>query len=471
MCNRKRVEAISRLQQLAQDKNGSIVPLFAIMVLIMIVIFGAAVDVSRSVSAREKLSYAIDAAALSVAAQLSTTVMTDSEITEALSETFAANLEGEEFLEKALDNLEFTVDADNGTISVTSSATLDNYFIDLGGFLEESFGPDFMEFGNSGQVSYSKFDVELALVVDVTGSMTSNDMQTLREASTEVVNILLPDTGDTGDAKVRISLIPYSQGVNLGDYASKVKGGAYYSERVSGNCVTERQDYEDFEVMLTDDSYDYYDEAEIPPFETFFGGGTNGCSSSAKMVPLTNDRETLLPAISALTDQGGTAGQTGIAWGWYSLSPNYVDVWPSDSAPAYYSDEETLKFAIIMTDGDNNRYYDFVETEWQKVCTGKKKKKTCSWQEVPVNEWQEVGEGESYSNTSSTRSRDLCDAMKNAGIEVFGVYFGTNDYSAGAKNMQSCASDGNYYQASSSSALIKAFANIARKIQQIYVSK
>ena len=61
--------------------------------------------------------------------------------------------------------------------------------------------------------------------------------------------------------------------------------------------------------------------------------------------------------------------------------------------------------------------------------------------------------------------------MKDSGIEIFGVYFGDDDYSAGAKNMKSCASEGNYYQASSSIGLIKAFSNIAKKIQSIYLSK
>lgn len=80
---------------------------------------------------------------------------------------------------------------------------------------------------------------------------------------------------------------------------------------------------------------------------------------------MTKSRSTLLPAISALNNTGGTAGQTGVAWGWYSLSPNYANVWPADSAPAAYSDGDTLKFAIIMTDGDNNRYYQYIEQEEQ----------------------------------------------------------------------------------------------------------
>jgi len=453
-------------------RDGAVLPIFAVLVTFLVVIMGAGFDVSRAVNAREKLSYALDAAALSVATDLSTSVMTDEEIKQALTESFKTNLKDAEFLDQAIANLSFTVDSENGLVSVSSRASLKNYFIDMGGYGKKALGPERFEFGTSSQVSYSRFDVELALVVDVTGSM-SGDMKTLRTASEGLVNILIPAETDENDSKVRISLVPYSQGVNLGVYADTVKGGAFgYSD---GNvCVSERQDFK-YEnkthwVKLTDDPYDYFDKTNPPPKGSFYGGGSNSCAKSSAMIPLTADRAALVKAIKALEASGGTAGQTGVVWGWNSLSPSYAGLWPSESAPASYSDDQVLKFAVIMTDGDNNRYYKFTETKSENVCTGKGKDKTCKWEEVVVNAWEEAAEGEAYANTSSTTQRDLCSAMKDANIEIFGVYFGTNNNSAGAKNMKPCASDGNYYQATSSSELIGAFANIARKIQSIYLS-
>ncbi|WP_299819223.1 TadE/TadG family type IV pilus assembly protein [uncultured Roseibium sp.] len=461
----------NHLKRFGADRDGAVLPLFGIMVILMIVIMGAAVDVSRSVNAREKLSYALDSAALSVAAELSTSLMDDDDIRAALTDSFRANLDGEGFLEEAIENLEFVVDTENGLVTVTSSATLNNYFVDLGGYMKENLGPAFFAFSTTAQVTFSRFDVELALVVDVTGSMSS-DMDTLRTASTSLVNILIPEDLDEDDSKVRISLVPYSQGVNLGDYADKVKGEAYgYSD--GSVCVTERQDYDDgseeYDVRYTDDSYDYYDESSPPPKGTFYGGGTNSCSKDSEMIPLTSNRRTLMNAIDDLDDNGGTAGQTGITWGWNSLSPNYADVWPTGSVGEAYDNEDVLKFAVIMTDGDNNRYYEFIETEWQ--CTRWRRSSCRNYQEVDVKEWREKSESESYSNESSTASRELCDGMKAAGIEIFGVYFGNNNNSAGAKNMQYCASEGNYHQATSAEDLIDDFSNIARRIQQIYLSK
>lgn len=460
------------LKRLLTQREGAVMPIFALMVIIMVVVMGAGFDVSRTVNAREKLSYALDAAALSVATDLSTSVMTDAEITQALADSFRANLKGVEFLDEAIKNLAFTVDSENGIVTVSSKATLNNYFIDIGGYGKKALGPETFEFGTSSQVSYSRYDVELALVVDVTGSM-SGDMATLRSASEGLVNILIPSEADETEGKVRISLVPYSQGVNLGVYADKVKGGDL-GHSDGSVCVSERQDYDDgsktHKVRLTDEPYDYYDDTDPAPKASFYGGGSDSCSKKSAMIPLSPDRDALITAIKALEANGGTAGQTGVVWGWNSLSPNYSNVWPNESAPADYDDEDVLKFAVIMTDGDNNRRYEFIETQSDYVCTGKGKNKTCKWEEIPVYAWQEVSEGESYSNTSSTTQRDLCAAMKDSRIEVFGVYFGSNNNSAGAKNMKSCASTGNYYQATSASELISAFANIARKIQSIYLS-
>ena len=461
-----------RWKQFKTSEDGSILPIFAMVAVFMIVLMGAAVDVSRTVNAREKMAFALDAAALSVAADLSTTVMSDAEIQQALEDSFRANLDGADFLDEAIENLDFTVDPENGSIQVSSSAMLNTYFLDIGGYGKDALGPSVLGFSSDAQVTYSRFDVELALVLDVTGSMRW-DMDTLRTAADGLVDILIPEGTDDSDSKVRISLIPYSQGVNLGDYAEVVKGGAYgYAD--TSVCVTEREDYDDgsdvHEVKYTDQPHDYYDETSPPPRQTFYGGGSSNCSADSVMIPLTSDRDSLVDAIAALDDNGGTAGQTGVVWGWNSLSPNYSDVWPSDSTPAAYDNDDVLKFAIIMTDGDNNRYYEYVETERRRRCTGWGWSRTCRWEDVPINDWRERGEGESYSNSSSTAQRELCEAMKEEGIEVFGVYFGSSSSSAGSLNMQSCASEGNYYQATSAEALINVFGNIAKRIQQIYVS-
>lgn len=431
-------------------------PMFAILGVLMMVIAGAAVDYSRAVNNREKMAHALDAAALTLAAQLSTSVMTDGQIDSLLSDAFAANIQTLGLNDVAVSNLIHNVDPDNGIIDISTTVAVPTQFLSMGGI-----GPDNLTVNVKTEVNYSRFNVELALVLDVTGSMRY-DIDTLQEASNDLLDTLIPDGTEPSDSKVRISIIPYSQGVNLGSDASTVTNGD-----ASGSCVTERIG----EAQYTDDPYNYTPTDTSVVSSSYFGGGSGSCpGSSMSLLPLTNDRTTLQSKITALNDGGGTAGQTGVAWGWYTLSPNWTNLWPADSAPGAYDDDELLKFAIIMTDGDNNRYYDqdIEKCGWKYNYSKYKYEYTC----YTVTGWSEVSEGESYSNESSTRQRALCQAMKDEGITVYGIYFGTSTSSAGAKNMSACATDTTtFYQANSSSELISAFGNIAKKIQSIYLAK
>ncbi|GGB40011.1 hypothetical protein GCM10011316_10070 [Roseibium aquae] len=429
-------------RRFCRDSSGSILPIFGVLVVLLVVIAGTAVDFTQVISNREKMAHALDAAALSVATQLSSSVMTDSEIEAAIEAAFTANVENMGLSAEAIEKLDYSINAELGTVDVWSSIAVPTPFMKLGGLGSEKMSVDV-----GAQVNYSKFDVELALIVDVTGSM-GGDMNTLRTASEGIVDILIPAEVGASDSKVRISLVPYSEGVNLQPYATTVTDGA------SSRCVTERMGPQKF----TDARYDWDPERGE---DTFFGGGSTGCSSSSRLIPLTSDRDVLIPAIRALQASGGTAGQTGAAWGWYTLSPNWVNLWPSDSDPEPYNNADVLKFAVMMTDGDNNRAYDYgcgwvrVGWTWQWLC----------------DQWVITDGNSGYNNQSSQRHRQICENMKNEGIRVFGVYFGSNNSSTGARNMQACSSPNSYYRATSSQDLIDAFGNIARTIQAIYLAR
>lgn len=428
--------------------------MFAVLTVVLVVIAGSSIDYSRAIANRGKMANALDAAALTVASQLSSSIMTDEEIGAALEDAFSANLESMGLNTAAIANLDFTVDSENGIIDVSSNVTVDTYFIQLGGI-----GPESLTVGVSTQVNYSKFDVELALIVDVTGSMWA-DVDTLQDASESLLDTLIPDGTSEDDSKVKISIIPYSEGVNLGPYANKVANGAQGTR----NCVTERLGT----AQYTDDPYDYDSGND----DSYFGGGSSGCASSPQLVPLTAKRNKLETAIRQLSASGGTSGQTGIAWGWYTLSPNWSNLWPSDSAPGAYDDDDLLKFAVIMTDGDFNRYY-YKQSLSKNYCNYYKRygyvTETCR---NGYNDYWFPAGSSGYSGTSSVRAREFCDAMKDEGIQIYTVYFGNSSSSAGARVMQDCASsDTTYYEATSSSSLINAFGNIAKKIQSIYLAK
>ncbi|MEP3276446.1 MAG: pilus assembly protein TadG-related protein [Stappiaceae bacterium] len=435
------------LRRAARDESGSIMITAGFAIVMLIVAGGAAVDFARAITTRAVIANAIDAAALAAAKQLSINALSDSAVRTIVEESFQANV-GDKYGDVELRVDDVQINPDLGTVTVEASADIPTFFIKLANIND-------LKVHNSSEVTYSRYDVELALVVDVTGSM-SGDIEDLRDASEGVVNILLPDEDDQAESKVKISVVPYSVGVNMGSYAATVTGGA------SNRCATERVGPEQY----TDASYS----------EELVGDGSGtmrsqDCSSSV-ILPLTNDRQDLIDNIRALRTDGYTAGHTGIGWGWYTLSPEWSDLWPGDSQPRPYEDDDILKFAVIMTDGDFNTHYKYEELT-KNQCKNKyrsSKEYLCqngtNWYWTENSQW-------GYNGESSKRGRNLCSGMKDKDIRVYSVFFGSNNSSNGARVMKNCATDEatTYFQAKDGDDLVRAFALIAKDIQSIYLSK
>lgn len=470
-----------KLRLFRSETRASIMPLFALLILLMIVIGGAGVDYGRAVMARSTIANALDSAVLTVARELSVKLMTDAEVSTAINKTFEANLASAGLTGVSMSPITFTINPEQGIVSATATANVPTSFIFMGGV-----GPKDIPVSVDAQSTYSLFDVELAMVLDVTGSMKAQ-MASLRTAALSITDILIPPGTKEAESKVKISLIPYSQGVNLGTYANTVTNGA----TSGGNCVTERSGPQKF----TDATYNYAGNSS-----DFFGGGSIACPATSTLIPLTAKNATLTTAINGLRDGGGTGGQMGIAWGWYTLSPNWNNLWPSDSRPVAYGKAKMKKIALIMTDGDFNDFYDFTPLD-QKTCqtrgannaTGTlphgwsshdKRKSSYYWlpdaktkgcKTGTNNYWlgQYFNDG-NYNDEPSVRARKLCDAMKAKDIEIYTVLFtsGVGSTAHAEKLMEYCASSpGTYLKATNSQALIGAFKKIANQIQSIYLSK
>ncbi|WP_208983794.1 TadE/TadG family type IV pilus assembly protein [Pannonibacter carbonis] len=467
-----------KLRLFRSETRASIMPLFALLILLMIVIGGAGVDYGRAVMARSTIANALDSAVLTVARELSVKLMTDAEVATAINKTFEANLASAGLTGISMSPIIYSINPEQGIVSATATANVPTSFIFMGGV-----GPKDIPVSVEAQSTYSLFDVELAMVLDVTGSMNAQ-MASLRTAALAITNILIPPTTKEDESKVKISLIPYSQGVNLGTYANTVTNGA----TSGGNCVTERSGPQKF----TDATYNYAGNSS-----DFFGGGSIACPATSTLIPLTAKNSTLTTAINGLRDGGGTGGQMGIAWGWYTLSPNWNNLWPSASRPVAYGKAKMKKIALIMTDGDFNDFYDFTALD-QATCrtrggynsrngtyTGQSNHprgyywlpdaKTKGCDAGTKNYWlgQYYTNG-NYDDQPSVRARKLCDEMKAKNIEIYTVLFtsGVGSTAHAEKLMAYCASSpGNYLKATNSQALIGAFQKIANQIQSIYLSK
>ncbi len=77
--------------------------------------------------------------------------------------------------------------------------------------------------------------------------------------------------------------------------------------------------------------------------------GPNYLCAVQPIIRLTNDQNAIINEINAMEAQGNTVIPAGLMWGWHLLSP-YGPF--SDGVP--YSNTDTIKVIILVTDGDNN---------------------------------------------------------------------------------------------------------------------
>jgi hypothetical protein len=207
-------------------------------------------------------------------------------------------------------------------------------------------------------------------------------------------------------------------------------GGSLTSGAIS-TCVTERVG-----------AQAYTDAAPSTAFVGRFYG--SGCPT-ATIQPLTDNVPALKAKITSLAASGGTAGHIGLAWGWYSIAPNFNGLWPASTANAY-DPNETIKSVIMMTDGDFNTEY-------------------CSGVQAP-------GACNATNGTSFAQATALCTAMKARGVVVYSVGFQVASNSSAANFLRACATDpSKVFFPGSGAVLTQSFAAIGRDITRIRISQ
>ncbi|CAN5449326.1 ubiquitin-activating E1 FCCH domain-containing protein [soil metagenome] len=182
----------------------------------------------------------------------------------------------------------------------------------------------------------------------------------------------------------------------------------------------------------------------------------NPCPS-ATIQPLTSVVATLKSKITSLSETGSTAGQIGLAWGWYTVSPNFNSLWASNPA-GVYNTSDTLKAVILMTDGDFNSPY----------CTGV----------LAGDSGSGSGDSRDHINCNATNGNPftqataLCNAMKAQHVVVYTVGFQVTANSAAANILSSCATGPEYAFLPASGADLKDdFASIGHAITRLRISR
>ncbi len=468
---------LPRFTQFANDKSGSTAIMFGLMLAPLMMIIGMSVDYSRALSVRNQTQAALDASALAAAraAQMNPTTATASALS-AATNYFNSAKPG------AIVSTNLVVDppANSGTtFKVTATNWIRTPFIGIGQrFINKAVEPGApagCDTNGSACVKLvntatavlqqgSQDSLEVAMMLDITGSMKDFDANSVRKitsmklAASDAVDILVWNDQSVRTSKV--SIVPFAQDVRLptaaaftaaaGSLPAEISANYYdrWGNSQTGNfrptnqnCVVERTGPQKY----TDAAPGVGAYSMVERVLHAQGVSTNcNVPAAAAIQPLTNDKTALHAKIDGLDWSGGTAGQIGTAWAWYTLSPNFNALWDVANRPQPYGTVKLKKVMILMTDGDYNTEYDAngINTDTTHAS--------------PAN-----GDG------SQNQAGSLCTAIKNKDIVVYTIGFLV---SANAETfLKDCSTHtgttyDHYYPASDSDSIRAAFRDIALKL-------
>lgn len=374
-----RARAHDLTERFAVNCRGTTAIIFATALIPLIAAAGATIDYIRSSNVRVQLQAATDAAAMAGAVSR---VQTIAGRRAAAEKSFDANIaavnHGATVVRQALPG--------TGTITVTATAAVPTSFM-------RALNLNSVTVNATSTVASGGKKLELAIVLDTTGSMNfDGKLDDLKAALPTILDIVMPP----GNTDTRVALIPFATYVNVGTTGTHLLTGRadpYKTKR----CVLERKNGPR--------------PNEDPPTNTVdeFWILTNNstCAGTKPITPLTNDRATLDAALEGLTAAGATSGHLGIQWGWHTISPLWAGRWPTPSTPAAYTDNQTLKAIVILTDGNFTEFH------------------------IRANKTNASCDGSSDCALSRSEAKAYCDAIKskvdslgNEAVMVFTIGFG-----------------------------------------------
>lgn len=217
------------------------------------------------------------------------------------------------------------------------------------------------------------------------------------------------------------------------------------------------------------------------------GSGPNALCTVQPIIPLTNNQSDILNEISAMQAYGSTAIPTGLTWGWHLISPTVSPVIFPNNAAVAYSNTNTIKAVILLTDGFNDvqitsNYIPptsttngFNQSVYSAYGYGNSSHLTAL--ALPQSK---VGVQDQPDYNLDQKQMQLCnnikavtDANGNPGrIQIYAIGFGSVINSSQLQLLQQCATDSShYFYNPTSEELITTFQQIAIGLNRLRISQ
>jgi Flp pilus assembly protein TadG len=425
------------LRAFRSQRSGNVTITFALALIPVIGLVGAAVDYSRANSARTAMQAALDSTALMLSKEAPS--LTSTQMTQKANDYFNAMFTRPEALNTTL-ALNYNATGDSLTLS--GSANVNTTFTRV-------IGKTQMAIGSSTTVKWGMSRLRVALVLDNTGSMAdAGKITALKTATKNLLTMLQSAAANNGD--VYVSIIPFSKDVNVGgptNYnASWVnwtdwdannglwcKSNGQCSDKQTGNAVWTPNNHNTWNGCVTDRTQNYDTLNTAPstgiPATLFPAEQYDNCP--AEFIPLSYNWTQLNKKVDDMFPNGNTNQAIGLAWGWMSLMTT-----APLNAPAMDANYKYQQIIILLTDGLNTQ-----------------------------DRW--------YSDQSSIDARQqiLCNNIKAAGITLYTVQVNTGGDPTSTL-LQNCASDaGKFFILTSASQIVSTFTQIGTNLTKLRIAK
>ncbi|NOR61586.1 MAG: hypothetical protein GQ535_03710 [Rhodobacteraceae bacterium] len=490
-----------------KDEGGGILAFYLVMFITMMIGGGMAIDFIRHEIKREAMQDALDRGVLAAAGNAKAASATST------AEIAAAEAAAIATVRSYIEVSGFNPDAHGVTVTPTitpfsqrvdadADFSVDTFFLSLTGI-------DTLAGVAAAGATVSVSKIELSLIVDISGSMGGTKIENLRTAATTFVTDMLD--GDRSDF-TSISLVPFSGQTSA---TPEMMTSYNYSRWHNfSSCVD--FDGSDYTSTTLSTLTPLAQTQHFAP-EWISDADSDWCPrSDISIVPYSNSIVDLSAAIGNLRATGMTAGQVGMKWGITLLDESSQPLVTSlitqneidpvfAGRPAAADDDETLKFAIMMTDGDNTPQYNVksdMYLTYEVILDANKDVGESPNYHAPENviadngddfdDW-ELSTGQrtagywdanppnsnyvpwSFSHlfvrvnptTENTRMQDICTAAKDSGIVIFTIGYDVSVGSTAYNQMRSCASSIGHFYPVETTDLSAAFASIQQAIQKL----
>lgn len=346
----------------ATSERGTMTIFALFLLMIIFAASGFAVDVMRYDRERARLQYALDRAVLA-AADLDQDLCPKDVVVDYLKkEGLDQYLVGEPKVEpNVCGSTAVTIE---GYRRVEASAQMD-----VGMHFMQWWDVDSISSAATSVAEEAIDDVEISLVLDVSGSMNSyNRLTNLKKAAKNFVQEM---SDKTEDGKLSISIVPYATQVSLPDYLMNelsLTGTNPY-----GNCINfEETDFNSttFDLNLTRERtmhFTHWSDYDRRPDNKLVYSEICETDENREIMLLQKDPEVLKQKIESFKAGGNTSIELGLKWGITLLDESFQPVVanlagtevPAEFSrrPHTYASGDAMKVLVLMTDGANTTQY------------------------------------------------------------------------------------------------------------------